>query len=232
MATSVIDMSSALGRAVPRQADEDRRTENNTSTPSICATCKKSQSDLSNPLKSCAKCHSQFYCSRDCQKADWKTHKKVCASSQQNKPNAKTDFNAMPKPASDFFKGLADSNTLHGIPEKDAFVRLIDCYRMRVEDDYKFAGEARGLYNDENPLPDFQQFLDLAQKRKGVLPKWWSGEKRSECERLATDVTQWACLSSAVEKSDVMEHYEDSLMPMKLRMLAEEIYGKKINMGY
>ena len=92
----------------------------------------------------------------------------------------------------------------YGIPEKDAFIRLIDCYRMRVEDDYKFAGEARGLYNDENPLPDFQQFLDLAQKRKGVLPKWWSGEKRLECERLATDMTQWACLGSAVEKSDVL----------------------------
>ena len=32
-------------------------------------------------LSSCAKCHITFYCSRDCQVSDWKTHKLVCCKS-------------------------------------------------------------------------------------------------------------------------------------------------------
>lgn len=34
------------------------------------------------PLKQCAKCNATPYCSRDCQKADWKTHKKICGKQE------------------------------------------------------------------------------------------------------------------------------------------------------
>ncbi|KAF2811550.1 uncharacterized protein BDZ99DRAFT_372266, partial [Mytilinidion resinicola] len=34
-------------------------------------------------LKDCTKCHSVSYCGRDCQKADMKKHKKVCAAAAQ-----------------------------------------------------------------------------------------------------------------------------------------------------
>lgn len=43
-----------------------------------CTQCSKAQSQLPNPLKFCAKCHTQAYCSRDCQKAHWKVHKREC----------------------------------------------------------------------------------------------------------------------------------------------------------
>ena len=33
---------------------------------------------------------------------------------------------------------------------------------------------------------------------------------------------------SPTEKSDIQEHYEDNMMPMKLRMLAELIYGTSV----
>jgi len=51
-----------------------------------CAKCSKpeSSSDSDNPsLKPCISCKSVLYCSRDCKKADTKTHKKVCASLAQ-----------------------------------------------------------------------------------------------------------------------------------------------------
>ena len=45
-----------------------------------CANCKKTATAANlASLKACAKCKTTQYCGRDCQKADWKTHKKVCA---------------------------------------------------------------------------------------------------------------------------------------------------------
>ena len=126
------------------------------------------------------------------------------------------------------FPALAQNTYLHSFSEKDAFNQVIDSYRLRVEDDYSFRGETSGLYNQENPLPHFRKYLDLAESRQGVLPKWWSKEKREACEKLALDSSQWSDLNCAVEKSDIQEHYKDNMMPMKLRILAEKIYGKGV----
>lgn len=54
------------------------------SDESSCQVCKKTQSQLPNPLKNCAKCHTQAYCSRECQKNDWKEHKKQCGTNHAN----------------------------------------------------------------------------------------------------------------------------------------------------
>ncbi|KAH7087636.1 hypothetical protein FB567DRAFT_525393 [Paraphoma chrysanthemicola] len=47
--------------------------------PQTCAQCAKSP----DTLKQCLKCHSVSYCGKDCQKAHFKSHKKVCASLAQ-----------------------------------------------------------------------------------------------------------------------------------------------------
>jgi hypothetical protein len=61
---------------------------------------------------------------------------------------------------------------------------------MRVEDDYAYGGDAHGLYAQEDPVADFNEFLDMAQKN-GVVPPWWDGTKRKECMKVAkTD--KWA----------------------------------------
>lgn len=61
-----------------------------------CSYCKKQPSELSTPLKQCAKCHTQ-YCSRECQKDDWKDHKKQCSSNQaQTAPSTSSLSNANP----------------------------------------------------------------------------------------------------------------------------------------
>ena len=50
---------------------------------SKCAVCsKKSKSQ-------CGGCKMRRYCSRECQKADWKTHKKVCKSLKRERENQK-----------------------------------------------------------------------------------------------------------------------------------------------
>lgn len=100
---------------------------------------------------------------------------------------------------------------------------------MRIEDDYVFCGDAGALYAGDNPLPDFRRFLKLAEKRKGLLPQWWSVAKREECERMGMVGKQWSSLLCAMEKTDVVEHYGDPLMPMKLRALGEKVYGEKVS---
>ena len=127
------------------------------------------------------------------------------------------------------FHEVVNHTYLHSFSRIDVFDRLIDSYRMRVEDDYNFRGDTNGLYNGENPLPDFRRFLDLAESRGDILPAWWSKQKRQVCERSGIDSRRWSDLNSAVKKQDIQEHYGDHLMPMKLRMLAETIYGTGVN---
>ncbi|KAH3953391.1 MYND-type zinc finger protein samB [Parastagonospora nodorum] len=54
-------------------------SSSSTSPTSQCAQCAKSP----DTLKQCLKCHSVAYCGKDCQKAHFKMHKKVCASLAQ-----------------------------------------------------------------------------------------------------------------------------------------------------
>jgi hypothetical protein len=61
--------------------------EQQTTSAQACANCKKAQSkDLR--LKGCAQCFAVLYCSKQCQIADWRTHKPACTkrkSEQENK---------------------------------------------------------------------------------------------------------------------------------------------------
>lgn len=45
-----------------------------------CFTCHKLPSELPYALKHCATCRKTPYCSRECQKGDWKKHKRICTS--------------------------------------------------------------------------------------------------------------------------------------------------------
>ena len=44
-----------------------------------CSVCKKN-----GPMLKCAQCSTKLYCGRDCQKGDWKKHKKVCKKQSNN----------------------------------------------------------------------------------------------------------------------------------------------------
>ncbi|XP_065194111.1 uncharacterized protein LOC135825300 [Sycon ciliatum] len=49
--------------------------------PTGCANCHR----LVNKLMVCSRCHDNFYCCRDCQKANWKEHKPFCVKREQSK---------------------------------------------------------------------------------------------------------------------------------------------------
>lgn len=233
------------------EANNKSETTSGAESASCCATCKKSPPQVS--LKQCAKCLSTTvkYCSRDCQKADWKTHKKTCGKSGQGVrlPTAGPSTAAsgiaggasppkgLDSPIQKPFTRLGDGTYLHDRPEKDVYRILIDAYRLRVEDEYAIEMENAedSVYSGEtNPavlLRGFRRrFLDPAESRTGLLPAWWNAEKRAECEAMALDRSKnnWYDLSCAVEKSDIIDHYGDRLFPMQLRMLAEKVIGRGI----
>lgn len=49
-----------------------------------CNHCSKARSTDGATLSRCGKCQTTLYCSRDCQTADWKIHKRVCAPPRPN----------------------------------------------------------------------------------------------------------------------------------------------------
>ena len=115
--------------------------------------------------------------------------------------------------------------------ESETFTRLIDCFRLRCEDDYVFGAHYHGIYGERHPGVVFLDFLVKA-KATSMLPDWWNADKEIECMSRALKGTDgWANINHAVEKSDIIDHYGEIIMPMTLRMAAERIYGGGYAMG-
>lgn len=212
-----------------------------------CTTCKKSPPEVN--IKNCAKCTITPYCSRDCQKADWKAHRTICGKQntggarqsggsssipvQHGAPqhgNDPVSRGALAAVISNPFTRLDNGTWLHDRPEKDVFRLLIDVYRMRTEDDYKFDGNADvdSIYGgaSDGGVNGFRRFLAEVEKKPSLLPAWWNVEKKEECVRFGQGGDSWARLDCAIEKLDVQEHYGEDRFPMQLRMFGETVYGR------
>jgi len=81
-------------------------------------------------LSACGACKEVFYCSRECQKADWKAHKPAClAARKEQKPTVELhihDLGHMPAP------------------------EVIEAAVAEFH-----AKRARGLFGKDNPVPSF-----------------------------------------------------------------------------
>lgn len=105
---------------------------------------------------------------------------------------------------------------------------LIDTYRLRINDDYVFSGgvDVDSIYDTaRDGQAGFARFLKKVEKKSGLLPGWWAPAKAEQCAAFGSGRHPAYNLSRAVEKHDIIEKYGDSMMPMKLRMFGEQIYG-------
>lgn len=190
-----------------------------------CAHC-----STTTNLKCCARCQDEWYCSRPCQRAHWKLHKKSCTSKDSSTPlpswtrkpaASKRLSKTIDKP----FHKLDAGTWLHDRSEKDVFKLLIDTFRLRCMDEYTFENKiTKGTVQagEPNSKPAFQKFLHLAESKAGVLPFWWSRDKAEECVAFGMGSGDWSDLHRAVEKQDIINHYDGSLMPMQMRMFYEK----------
>ncbi|KAF1360784.1 hypothetical protein EJ07DRAFT_114520 [Lizonia empirigonia] len=198
-----------------------------------CANCKKTAVGL----RACSRCHTVQYCGRDCQKADWKTHKKACSTSAQqafvegrtrpsgseSTPRLRNLEKHIPNP----FTRLDQGVYLHDRPEADVFMLLIDSFRMRQADDYDFEMKTTppSIYTGaSSSIEPFRQYLSKAATAGSLLPLWWTDAKVEECAVFG-ESGAWSDLRKKATKSDITNHYGDGKMPMQLRMLAETVYG-------
>lgn len=199
-----------------------------------CTTCKKEPPQVT--LRNCAKCTTTPYCSRECQKADWKTHKKTCAKQAGEASSASSArANLSPPkglegPVDKPFTRLENGTWLHDRPVEDVYRLLLDAFRMRIEDDYmleQINTEGTIMAGEPHSLPGFQRFMQSVERRRSLLPPWWTPQHRLDCEKLGMTFTQenWQSLDCSIEKHDVVEHYGDAKFPMQLRMFAEAVLG-------
>lgn len=144
------------------------------SVPPKCAKCSKDKSDSGQGLKRCGRCKLAHYCSRECQKADWKNHKTLCGSTghSPSPPSTLSPSTSTTPPQHLFsidrpFHRLQSRTWLHDRPEHDVFVLLIDAYRCACEINLCLNGRSRvTAFMQAPPMQDVVSSVSYASRKE------------------------------------------------------------------
>ncbi|RWA13127.1 hypothetical protein EKO27_g1998 [Xylaria grammica] len=211
-----------------------------------CAKCEKTCDDEAQ-MRKC--CEGTYYCNRKCERANFQHHKVSCPKlvpetketkkakpkkkrAKKNKKSKARKFPSAPliKQIQKPFDRLKKGNYLQGRPDTDVYRLIIDAYRLRMEDNYTYADICYedSIYGGaKDGLEGFRVFLQRAKEIPLMMPSWWNDKKQAECEELGRQ-HGWSSLAEKINDASVRGHYEDKLIDIQLRMLAEDIYGTGI----
>ncbi|KAF8980749.1 hypothetical protein BGZ46_003748 [Entomortierella lignicola] len=124
------------------------------------------------------------------------------------------------------FHKIASRTWLYNRPKQDVYKLLIDCYRLRMNDDFNFQYkvENESIYGSApNPIESFKRFLGLV-KEEDLFPPWWSEEMMSECLDFGS-TDSWSSLTTRINKHTLLEHYVHPFMDAQLRIFSQQVYG-------
>jgi uncharacterized C2H2 Zn-finger protein len=166
------------------------RLSNNNDTKSIkiCRHCKKIETRDGRKLMKCQRCKVAYYCNKECQAADWKSHKKLCKElGSANKEHSA--FNT-------------SNTTMWAFVESNYFAIAKEVYKKTQEYnvtkkelflEIDFYGDAPGLRNEfkvwltsdffeESALVDAPEWFRTDTDKKTLTPFL-----RTESERVTSD---------------------------------------------
>ncbi|OPB47063.1 hypothetical protein A0O28_0071870 [Trichoderma guizhouense] len=201
-----------------------------------CARCRHDPA-VNEPaltLRSCLNCEAVEYCSVKCQLTDWMVHRNLfCVNPSAIPPDTLAKPHRVPflkTHITNPFARLAKGIWLHDRHKQDVYALLIDSFRLREADDFNYGGMTNNdsVYSGRvSSCPAFRRFLYQAEA-KGLMPPWWSDQKRVECLTKGIDKRQdnYHDLHAMTRDIEIVVVYEDAIMTMQLRMFAESVLGK------
>ncbi|KAF1345752.1 hypothetical protein BDV97DRAFT_358995 [Delphinella strobiligena] len=211
-----------------------------------CYACGKRHQDIESLLIPCAKCGQAIYCSPLCQQNNARIHGYECRIfveyqgfivnqaetgvdvyelSELERMQAELDT-ALYEEEREQLEMEAALEWLRRLPKDEFYNAIIDIYRLRLDDEYRFQGKKRGLYaggRDNKPNDDFRDFLRRADS-VNLFPQWWNPEKQDLCERRAEGCS-WHQLLLHVNADLIKAQYQDDTMVQKLRRLGNVVDG-------
>ncbi|BCS27373.1 uncharacterized protein APUU_60421S [Aspergillus puulaauensis] len=190
----------------------------------VCAVCETKESSETT-FMCCSRCTNQYYCSWECLEQNWENHQNVCwgdANSSSHPPSkslAASIHSPGPKSPSRIL--------LYYRSEDEAYEIIIDAYRL-----YRDTRSTSTRQADPNDVfrvvpdsrDDFRQFLNLAESRPDLLPRWWSSQKTNACLYKGSG-EGWSSLAARVDYLGIIKHYGNPTIPPHLWDMAKVVYG-------
>ncbi|KAF3760160.1 hypothetical protein M406DRAFT_334836 [Cryphonectria parasitica EP155] len=195
-----------------------------------CIKCKKIFTQVGSTVHHCRDCKAK-YCSAHCKNNDWVAHENACGIEWDENGNVIQKSNShlchayAPNEGGNIITYQEDENV--------AMRLLIEAYRITDEDD-RIAKGRLSLETDK-PKPQYitghafkglQDFLRVLEGTRGVLPYWWSREKRKECEEIAQKMYHWSDIETDVPKEiDAPCRFGGPVMRVPLRRFVSFFAG-------
>jgi|TARA_A100001391_G_scaffold151483_1_gene109205 hypothetical protein len=76
----------------PKYTEVQEEVDEKICLAKTCQNCGKKYEKKQCRFKKCAKCQNAWYCNKECQKADWKKHKKKCGNFGKNPTSKAHEF--------------------------------------------------------------------------------------------------------------------------------------------